>query len=238
MAQVDWHSIMNGNSQPKKRYSGANVKFFIATNENREKSLLAGRAVFDEIPSISIQYPGGDETVRKIEPQDVTDYPELYAAFTAGNQPVESGLPLHEWTPITASALKELNYLGFRTVEQLAEANDDVKRRMGPLSKFVKLAIEWIGATNSTQNQVVALQQQLERERSRTAKLEEQVELLMQRIEATEGINLNTKRREVIQSVRSVEVMPEVDSYEEEEAVEEMVVEAAPVKRRGRPRKV
>ena len=47
MAQVDWASVINGNSQPKKRYSGANVKFFYAYNENREKSLAEGRPIFD-----------------------------------------------------------------------------------------------------------------------------------------------------------------------------------------------
>ena len=36
MAQIDWQSIMNGQSQPRKRYQGANVKFFNAVNENEE----------------------------------------------------------------------------------------------------------------------------------------------------------------------------------------------------------
>jgi len=87
MATIDWNSIM-GVGAPKKRYSGANVKFFNAYNENREKSAQAGRPIFDEIPSISIQWPGGDETVRRIEPQDIAEYPASYAAFQAGNTPV------------------------------------------------------------------------------------------------------------------------------------------------------
>jgi len=230
MAQIDWNNLMNGGDTRKKRYHGANVKFFNAYQENREKSLAAGRAVFDEIPSVSIQYPGGDETVRRIEPHDLVEYPELYAAFQSGNTLIESGTPLQEWAPLNGSALRELQHMGFKTVEQLAETSDDVKRRLGTLSKFVKIAKDWIDAANSTQFQVTALKQQLEREQRRTEKLESQVELLMQRIEANEGTDMRPQRKEVIRSIAPME----------EEFVDygEALPETEPGKRRGRPRKI
>ena len=218
MAQVDWASVMNGNSQPKKRYSGANVKFFYAYNENREKSLAEGRPIFDEIPSISIQWPGGDETVRRIEQRDILEYPELYERFKAGSEPVTEGTPLAEWAMMSGSALRELNYLGFKTVEQLAAATDDVKRKIGPLSKLVKAAKDWLDAANSDQNEVVKLKQQLEVETCKRQALEEKLELFLQRIEANEGTDLRGKRQEIA---------VELDA----EPVEE------PAKRRGRPRK-
>ena len=225
MAQIDWQSVLAGNSQPKKRYSGANVKFLNVYNENRDKSLAAGRPVFDEVPSISIQWPGMDETVRRIEPRDIEEYPEKYQAFMRGNEPVESGTPLAEWPLMSGAAMRELQYLGFKTVEQLAEANDDVKRRLGPLAKFIKLAKEWLDASNSTQADVVKLKQQLEKEQSRTAKLEERLELLMQRVEASEGTSLTPMRKEVIQ-----------ESTYEDTLEEEDVSDETP-KKRGRPRK-
>jgi hypothetical protein len=187
MAQIDWNSIMNGNGQPKSRWSGANVKFLNVVRKNEAKSQQAGRDIYDEIPSISIQWPGGDETVRAIDEKDKVEHPQLWAAFTAGIGPVQSGMPLKEWTRVTASAVHELAYLGFRTVEQLAEANDEVKRRMGPLGKYIKEAQEWLAAANSGQSQVVALREALEREKTRGDRLENQIELLMQRIEANEG---------------------------------------------------
>lgn len=191
MAQIDWEQIMNGRQQNRSRWSGANVKFLNVVRKNDQKSNEAGRDIYDEVPSISIQWPGGDETVRAIEEKDKHEFPELWAAFTAGMGEVQSGMPLKEWTRMTASAVHELAYLGFRTVEQLAEANDDVRRRMGPLSKYIKEAQEWIEAASTEQAQVVAMQQQLDRERLRADKLEQQVELLMQRIEATEGIRID-----------------------------------------------
>lgn len=187
MPQIDWNNIINGNGQQKSRWSGANVKFMNVVRKNDIKSQQAGRDIYDEIPSISIQWPGGDETVRALEEKDKVEHPQLWAAFTAGTGPVQSGMPLKEWTRVTASAVHELAYLGFRTVEQLAEANDEVKRRMGPLSKFVKEAQEWLAAANSGQSQVVALKEALEREKVRGDRLEHQIELLMQRIEANEG---------------------------------------------------
>lgn len=230
MAQIDWQSIMNGNSQPKKRYSGANIKFFFAYNENKEKSLKEGRPIFDEIPSISIQWPGMDETVRRIEPQDIQEYPELYARFKAGSDPVAEGSPIAEWPLMTGSAMRELQYLGFKTIEQLAAASDEVKRKLGPLSKFSKLAQDWLDAAKSDQGEVVKLKQLLDVETSRRKQLEHKVELLLQRVEANEGIDLREQRKEVI---------PPPEALEEGiiEAQEERA-EAQEVRRRGRPRKV
>lgn len=232
MAQIDWNTLMNGQAQQRKRFHGANVRFFNSYNENKEKSFQAGRAIFDEIPSISIQYPGGDETVRKIEPQDVADYPELYAAFKAGSEVSVSGTPLAEWPLMNGSTLRELQHLGFRTVEQLADAHDELKRKLGPTGRFIKMAKDWLDAANSSQFNVVALKQQLEREQKRTAKLEEQVELLLQRVESNEGTDLRPRRKEVIRSIEVEEELLEEGS--QDEVLEE---EEAP-KRRGRPRKV
>lgn len=232
MAQIDWDSIRSGRQQNRRRYHGANVRFFNAYNENKEKSFAAGRAIFDEIPSISIQYPGGDETVRRIEPQDIQDYPELYAAFQAGNEPVVSGTPLAEWPLMNGSTLRELQHLGFKTVEQLAEAHDELKRKLGPTGRFIKMARDWISAANSSQYQVTSLKQQLDRAEVQAEKLREQVELLMQRIEGNEGIDLRPKRKEVIQSTEFSYNLDEGEDITLEQPTQE-----AP-KRRGRPRKV
>lgn len=224
MPHIDWESIRqqaNGVVVQKKRYAGANVKFFYAYNENEEKSLKEGRPIFDEIPSISIQWPGMDETVRRIEPQDINEYPEAYARFKANSEPVTEGTPLSEWAMMNGSAMRELQYLGFKTVEQVANASDEAKRKLGTLSKFVKLAQEWLAAANSTQNEVVKLKNQLEQEQIRTAKLENKVELLLQRISANEGTDLRDERKGVIQSIE-IEDEPDLD---------------AP-RPRGRPRKV
>lgn len=227
MAQIDWNQIQNG-GQPKRRFAGANVKFFNSYNENSTKSLAEGRPIFDEIPSISIQFPGMDETCRRIEVQDKHEYADLYAMFIAGSEPVTSGTPLAEWSPLNGSAMRELQYMSFKTVEQLAAANDDVKRRMGPLVKFAKMAADWLAAANSPQAQVVKLTQQLEKAEQRTEKLEERIELLMQRIEGNEGTDLRPARV-VARLEKAREALEEADIAE--------ILEGEPtpaIKRRGK----
>jgi outer membrane protein TolC len=90
--------------------------------------------------------------------------------------------------------MREFQYLGFKTVEQVANATEDAKRKLGTLSKFVKLAKEWLAAANSDQNDVAKLRVQLEQYQTKYAKLEEKLELLMQRIEASEGTDLRDER--------------------------------------------
>lgn len=228
MAQIDWQALMNGRDRhPSDAYRGANVRFFNAYQENREKSQKEGRPIYDEIPSVSIQWPGMDETVRRIEPQDIQNWPEKYAAFKSGSEAPQSGTPLSEWTLCPGTVVREFQHLGFKTVEQLAAANDEVKRKLGTAAQFVKRAKEWLDAANSTPNQVVNLKEQLEREKKRTSKLEEQLELLLQRIEGSEGTDMRSMRKEVIQ-------VSDVDEFEDEP----VDVEVERPVRRGRPRKV
>lgn len=229
MANIDWNGIMNGQPTQKSRWAGANVKFLTVVKRNRQKSEAEGRDIYDEVPSISIRWPGGDETVRAIEERDKQEHPAAYAAFTAGLGEVQSGMPLKEWTLINASAVHELAYLGFRTVEQLAEANDEVKRRLGPLGRFVKMAKDWMDAATDPQAEVVSLRAQLERERLRSDRLENQVELLMQRVEANEGTKFTRPERQVSGSVS-------MNAREEE--FEEETEEALAPRKRGRPKKI
>jgi len=133
---------------------------------------------------------------------------------------------------MNGSTLRELQHLGFKTIEQLADAHDELKRKLGPTGRFIKMAKDWLDAANSSQFSVVALKQQLEREQKRTAKLEEQVELLLQRVEGNEGTDLRPRRKEVI---RSIEVE---DELLEEGSQNEVLEEETAPKRRGRPRKV
>ena len=125
---------------------------------------------------------------------------------------------------MSGSAMRELQYLVFKTVEQLAAATDDVKRKLGPLSMFCKLAKEWLDAANSDQNAVVKLKQQLEAETKKRENLEHKLELLMQRVEANEGTDLRGTRRAMAEE--AVE-----DDLDLDESTDEP-------KRRGRPRKV
>ena len=87
-------------------------------------------------------------------------------------------------------------------------------------------------AANSSQFQVTSLKQQLEREQAKRERLENQVELLLQRIEGLEGTDLRPQRGRVVRDVEEPAIADDKLSDELDS-----VDDAAP-KRRGRPRKV
>lgn len=174
-----------------KRFHGANVKFLMAYKDDEEASLKAGRLISEQIPSISIQWPGMDETVRKIEEQDKLDYPEEYARFAAGELDLEvplKGTPLKEWSMMPASVVREMAYLGIYTIEQLSDAKDNATKKLGPLGKWQKTAKTYLaGAAEDPQAKIVGLQEQLNKLQKALKKKDEQIALLMQRIDANEG---------------------------------------------------
>lgn len=174
----------------RKRFEGANVKFFDDYVLDPIETEKQGRPIYKSVPSISVQWPGGDETVRAIEPRDKIEYPEHWQAYKEQQEPPTQGTPLTEWAPLPRTFQLELAAIGVKTVEQLAFLSDDVKRRIGPLQKYCKTAKDWLEAAGEGQTQVTALKQQLEREERRSKKLEEQLELALQRIEALEGTKL------------------------------------------------
>lgn len=177
--------------QHKRKYDGANVKFFDAYPEDYAASQKEGRPIYKTVPSVSIQWPGMDETVVAMEPHHIQEYPDLYAAYKQGGEAPQSGTPLEQWAMLPGNVVKELKHFACRTVEQLAAANDDFKRRLGPLSKYCKEAEHWLKNADAPQSRVTALEKQLEREQKKTKKLEDQIHLLMQRIEAVEGTRLH-----------------------------------------------
>lgn len=175
----------------KKRYEGANVKMFMDLVEDQMASEKEGRPIFKEIPTISVQWPGGDETCRRIEDRDKEEFPEKYAAFIAGREAPIEGTALTQWPIITRSAAEELKYFKIYTVEQLATITDEVKRKIGPLAPWIKKAKDWVKAVDSDQAKVVKMESQIETLERRNKKLEEQVQMLIMRIEATEGTRLS-----------------------------------------------
>lgn len=190
MAEVKLSDIQD-RARPKRLYEGAHVEFEYDHPKNEAKSLEAGRTICDTVEVVKIQFPGQDLTVVRVEKRHIEAYPEAYAAFKRGEEQPADGTPLKLWAQMDGATFKELAYLGFVTVEQLATASDEAKRKMGPLQQWVKKAKAFIESAKAPQNQVATLKEQLEREKKRGDKLEEQIGLLHQRILATEGTDLS-----------------------------------------------
>lgn len=173
----------------KRRWHGANIRFDYETKLDQRKTDETGIPQYREIEVVFIQYPGGDEHVKKVDEHIKQEYADLYNAWKANQEPPTEGYPLKEWALLTKAEVKTFTELGFKTVEQLAECPDNVKKRLLTLSEKVKDAQEFLKAKDAKPIQVTNLKKKVEKLEKKNEQLTEKIELLMQRISATEGVD-------------------------------------------------
>jgi len=104
------------------------VKFFSTPLKNEEKSLVEGRPIFDDVDMIEIRVRGTKDNIvqRPVRSDDKQRFREAWRAHSEGEKAVQSGTPLAQWPIMSSSQVEEMKYLGFVTVEQIANANDSV----------------------------------------------------------------------------------------------------------------
>lgn len=75
---------------------------------------------------VSIRAPGDklSEFCGKVTDEIRKQYPREYEAFRRGAEYTGEGTPIQTWTEIGQPARRELMFMGFNTIEQLAEASD------------------------------------------------------------------------------------------------------------------
>lgn len=182
----DYYERRNGT---RKKYHGAYVTFKrikefdpIATEKE------GGLPQYKTYDIIEVARPGGDVTPVRVEDWHKKEYPEQWAAFIAGQEQPVDGTPLEQWPMMTVEACAQLKHFGIHTIEVLADLPDTERRKIGPLSVWCKKAKDWLGAANSKQTEVTALKAQVEKLSKQIEKYQADNEVLIQRIEATEGI--------------------------------------------------
>lgn len=121
--------------------AGLFAEFRMEAVQNHAKSRAEARAVFEEVPFITILFPG-DKTKKvdrpvKLEddvdgPSDLTRFPRQWARFQAQEKQAADGLPVEQWSPLSKSQALELKAMNVHTVEQLAALPDT--------------ALTWLGA--------------------------------------------------------------------------------------------
>lgn len=92
------------------------------------KSREEGRAVYEEVDYIRIHVPGDKHSVveRPVSEQDAFRFAERYAKWKAGQQEAVTGTPLNALPGMTPSKVEEYKFFKLVTVEQLADANDNL----------------------------------------------------------------------------------------------------------------
>lgn len=92
------------------------------------KSREAGRAVYEEVDYVRIHVPGDKSCVveRPVSQQDVFRFQERYNKWKAGQEEAVTGTPLSALPGMNPSKVEEYKFFKLVTVEQLAEANDNL----------------------------------------------------------------------------------------------------------------
>lgn len=106
--------------------SGLLVEFVDDAVMQPYESDKAGRAIFKQTPFISIIFPG-DKTKRTYRPateQDKMRFAPQWQAYEKGGIAIANGTPIEQWSYLSKSQALELKYLGFYTVDLLANASD------------------------------------------------------------------------------------------------------------------
>ena len=116
------------NTQQAEQDRALLVKFFSTPLKNDEKSLEEGRPIFDDVDMIEIRVRGTKDNIvqRPVRADDKSRFREAWKHHEAGEKAVQSGTPLSQWPLMASSQVEEMKYLGFVTVEQIANANDSV----------------------------------------------------------------------------------------------------------------
>ena len=124
------------------------VRFFKEVMLDVEASKEAGHKKFRDAVMIQIMVPGDRRhiVVREVRPDDIQRFNEKYTKFMANEQTEVDGYPISQWPAVTRAQAEELKYLGFHTVENLAETSEAVMSKYPGLREISRRASAFIMA--------------------------------------------------------------------------------------------
>lgn len=148
------------------------VRLFSMPLQDQDASTREGRPIFVDTQMIEIRVRGDRNNViqRPVRPEDKQRFREVFAAHERGEAQQQTGTPLAQWPIMSAAAVEELKFLGFFTVEQLADARDDLCGKHQMVGVYKQKAKVYLEAAKGTAP--------LEKMHAENAELKSQVEVL------------------------------------------------------------
>jgi hypothetical protein len=128
------------------------VRFFPEVLPDVEASDATGMRKFKDVTMVQIMVPGAkyNIVVREAREDDLARFPKQYDLYKAGKDEDLTGFPLREWPLCTRAMTEELRYLGFRTVEHVANATDGAMGKNPGLRELQKRAASWLQLQKET----------------------------------------------------------------------------------------
>jgi hypothetical protein len=158
------------------------VVFFIDALQDMEKSKEEGRPIFYDAEMVRIMSPGDRNNIiiRPVERSDRARFAKQYAAFKQGEKELIEGTPLVGWPGCSKSQASELAFYGFKTVEQVANANDASCTNVMGLFTLKQRAQEYIKAGKESAPMIKLAEQKelIDMQARQIAEMAEQLKLL------------------------------------------------------------
>jgi len=112
------------------------VKFYQKAKKNNFLTAKEGRPIFDDVDFVLIQVPGDKNFNLDVPVNDTHKqrFPQHWARYLNSKRTDSGGqigTPLNEWTLLSRSQAEELKYLGFLTVDSIANASDAQLQSLG-----------------------------------------------------------------------------------------------------------
>lgn len=131
---TDWSGVTDAPGLDESRFDGDNrlfVQFYRKPKLNPGLSEKEGRAIYKEVDYIRIMVPGDKLSIieRPVDEIDERRFADKYAKWKAGAGNVIEGTPLSSLPKMTPAKVEEYKFFNIHTVEQLAEANDNVGQK-------------------------------------------------------------------------------------------------------------
>lgn len=188
LEELDFDHNLFGQAANQKGDENLAVRFYTAPIRNDHKSTEAGRPIYDDTEMVEIRVRGDRNNIvqRPVRPDDKRRFRDAYRAYQDGQKALDSGTPLAEWPIASASMVEEMKYLGFFTVEQLAQANDSVCGQVPGLTTLKQKASAYLELAKGAAP-IEKLQTEVESQKSRAEAAEAQVRDLAARMGALEA---------------------------------------------------
>lgn len=176
------HSVFQNTRGDESLY----VLFYMSFLQNQVKSETEGRPIFDDCEFVKIFSPGDRNNVidRPVRPSDKIRFSKQWNMFQADKNSAQvSGTPLAQWPIVSRAMAEELKYLGFITVEQIAEARDDVVGKMMGMRDLKNKAIAYLEVAKGSTKPIEEMQAKINDMETQVRMRDEAMEVLKKRID-------------------------------------------------------
>ena len=131
---TDWSGVPDAPGLDESRFADDKklfVQFYRKPVLQPALSEQEGRAIFKEVDFIRIMVPGDKLNIveRPVDSIDARRFADRYEKWKAGAGNVIEGTPLASLPKMTPTKVEEYKFFGIHTVEQLADANDNVGQK-------------------------------------------------------------------------------------------------------------